>query len=614
MPSTPYARLRIRVNGGAPQTGAVTIAAGDTIQLDAESYDGWGAPVARWEWYSYPDGWTGPGGSWSSEVVTQSDGTTATVYYWNGNSAPPSFTAPAIGTWGKFLPKLTVLDGYKGGAPSTDVVDTSTAMEMVSSLGLKDLAHLEGKQFGEWKKWARDHQANLRTLNTLIAAIGPYTSTPAAVTQGTGSAGASSLFSRGDHSHQLTFATLNAILNTANAGISINGQTLTAGGFIGAYYSTSGTPKATSGLLRATNSENIIVARNDADDANVPLFLWGMTNADELVVGNSTYATVKISVRATSYVELTEDGDPMHTFSRGGGMVFHNLSTFNISHDTAVAAGADATISAQGGAATFNGGKITISAGEPGAGGNPQGIDLQLKSGATYSGALYVKGGAYGNLAVVQYLVATTETVLALGPTKARINVGDELQLDPQNLSLFEPGSFGGGEGVVCIGNAAVPPTTAPSEGVNIWADDHALIGIGQGAVKKKLVPAISAGTATALWAADQVTSKTSTANATPAVSLTYPIADGTVAFVKAKVVALGPTGDASVFEIRGGVKRSGGGATLIGSPEVFAREDDALTDANITVSGNNVQVEVTGIALTTINWFTSLEVTLMTP
>ena len=168
MPSSPYAQLRVKVNGGAPQTGDVISAAGDTIQCDATSYDGWAAPVARWEIYSFPTGWGGPGGAWSSESVPQTDGTTYTVWYWLGNSEPPSFVAPASTLWGKFLTRLLVNGGSKRGNPSTDVEDKATMLNMPSPSGLKDLAWREGLQSGGAKKWVKDHQANLRVLDALV--------------------------------------------------------------------------------------------------------------------------------------------------------------------------------------------------------------------------------------------------------------------------------------------------------------------------------------------------------------------------------------------------------------------------------------------------------------
>lgn len=224
-----------------------------------------------------------------------------------------------------------------------------------------------------------------------------------------------------------SFATL-----TKAGGMILSGT----GGFVGPYFATTSTPVATTGLVRATNSQNVVVVRNDADDADVPILSWGMANTDEVELGYSSNATVRISVKSTGDVEFNEAGAPMQVFSRSGGMAFDEASTFAISHAVGAGAGANATISAQNGANTFDGGKMTVAAGDPGAGGNPQGIDLQVRSGATYSGSLYVKGGAYGNLLAVQYVVADTQTTLAIGPTKGKISVGDELRIAATSLNL----------------------------------------------------------------------------------------------------------------------------------------------------------------------------------
>ena len=101
MPTTPYAKLLVSVNAGGVQSGGLTVATGDVIQLSAESTVGWGAPAARWEIYDYPTGFGLPSG-WTLDSDTG-------IYFYLGNSpAPPSFT---IGPWGKYMLRLTALGG-----------------------------------------------------------------------------------------------------------------------------------------------------------------------------------------------------------------------------------------------------------------------------------------------------------------------------------------------------------------------------------------------------------------------------------------------------------------------------------------------------------------------
>ena len=173
MPSTPYAKLLATLNAGPPQSGAITTAAnGDTIQLSAESTAQWDLTVPpRWEIYSYPPGWTGPASGWDTESVPQPFGGTADVYVYTGLGPPPSFTLPSAPTWGKFLLKLTVQGGLMNGVPTTTLVDDATALEIISPIGLRDAATLEGTQFDTARAWSGPLQENLRTLETVIGTI-----------------------------------------------------------------------------------------------------------------------------------------------------------------------------------------------------------------------------------------------------------------------------------------------------------------------------------------------------------------------------------------------------------------------------------------------------------
>lgn len=165
MPTAPYAKIRVAVNGGSPTTGGIVVAHGDTIALSAESTVGWGEPAARWEIYAFPSGWTGPGAPWTSEAVPQPNGSVAIVYKYLGTSPPPPFVMPALPFWGKFMLRLFVNGGIKGGAASSDLNDQATALEILSPSGLHDMAWREGSQFGAWQNWVAHYAANLRIID-----------------------------------------------------------------------------------------------------------------------------------------------------------------------------------------------------------------------------------------------------------------------------------------------------------------------------------------------------------------------------------------------------------------------------------------------------------------
>lgn len=157
MPATPYARLLAAVNGGAPTAGGLTVAVGDVIQLSAESTVGW--KQQRYEIYSgaglFP--LTVPAG-WST------DGTTGAFFY-STTATPPPFTIPA--GWGKLLLSLRVNDG----ADDSALYDgAGTALLVLPGSGLVDMCWGETTQFSTAEKWMAGWRADLRLINTSVAA------------------------------------------------------------------------------------------------------------------------------------------------------------------------------------------------------------------------------------------------------------------------------------------------------------------------------------------------------------------------------------------------------------------------------------------------------------
>lgn len=59
---------------------------------------------------------------------------------------------------------------------------------------------------------------------------------------------------------------------------------------------------------------------------------------------------------------------------------------------------------------------------------------------------------------------------------------------------------------------------------------------------------------------------------------------------------------------IQGAARRAGAGTTLVGIPSIWNSADDfATADFDIVVSGNNIVLQVTGEAATTINWIATI-------
>ena len=172
MPSTPYAKVLVSIDGGAPSSGLITADPGAQCQVSYESTVGWpGTPAPYLEIFAYPEGWD-PGAGWLEESVAQPNGGTATVFRYYGATPPPAFTLPNAATWGDVLFALVVGGGKKNGKLSSDVIDEGTMVRVESSSGLWDIPYRGGRQLDPWKKWIAPLQHNLRVLEDFIAGGG----------------------------------------------------------------------------------------------------------------------------------------------------------------------------------------------------------------------------------------------------------------------------------------------------------------------------------------------------------------------------------------------------------------------------------------------------------
>jgi hypothetical protein len=143
--------LRVRLNGGAWQTGGITAAAGDVVELSLQNLANFGAK--RWS-LRIPVDAPAPSG-WDA------DADAARLYHYVGDS-PPSFTLPALTTaWGKWLPSV-VCDGDE------TLIDESTAIQTLSPGGLIDTAPFESTQFHDVGGWGEAMAQNWRRVGTFV--------------------------------------------------------------------------------------------------------------------------------------------------------------------------------------------------------------------------------------------------------------------------------------------------------------------------------------------------------------------------------------------------------------------------------------------------------------
>ena len=75
------------------------------------------------------------------------------------------------------------------------------------------------------------------------------------------------------------------------------------------------------------------------------------------------------------------------------------------------------------------------------------------------------------------------------------------------------------------------------------------------------------------------------------------------------------PVSAGGAYSMWGGVRTTGAAATLTGVADIAENEEAALlaSDVSLTVSGNDIIVQVTGVAATTINWKALVKYTLVT-
>ena len=141
MPAPPYALVRASINGGANQTGGLTIAGGSTVQLSADAGGLPGVTQLRWEIFDYPIGFGLPIG-WSVDSVG---------VYFSVAATPPIFTVAAASLFGIYMLRLTVNSAISDNPeiiPPSQLVDEST----------------------QWSPngWVTHQQANLRIIQTLL--------------------------------------------------------------------------------------------------------------------------------------------------------------------------------------------------------------------------------------------------------------------------------------------------------------------------------------------------------------------------------------------------------------------------------------------------------------
>lgn len=619
------------------------------------------------------------GPDWFVEPKPTPYGGTYDVFVFLGVGPPPAFDLPALPLWGDFMFRLVLADGLLNGVFAPQLQDESAGVRVPSPAGLVDTAPRTTIQFDKARAWAGALQKNWRVLDTLIGGLSsPYVSIPEVVNAGLGSAGVVAGFSRGDHRHQVLTgaAGIIAIGTSAAAGSSsalaradhvheVPGSfllpvTLNAG---------SGSAGSSQVMAREDHKHEISIGVPvSVGLANAVGVSSGFARADH--VHGLTFPPVKAAL-AVADDEINVNGQP---FSHVRRIEFDAATVAGIAVEPInLGPGSDFPIRGQAGAPGNPGGALNLGGGDGGDPTMPMG-DVQIELGdvggtsarlssranGTQFFGLYLDGAGpevalevtapirvdvpgFGKVIGIGEGVMFGEEVTApaftqddvtLGGATAPIlfvsaanatgasSIGGDTRvggalgtLKNGNVGLGGNPSAGGGGRVVFVANATTVPTSNPSNGSLLWAENSVELRTPTG-VRSTAAPALASGLQpTHVRRRHQVMDLVQTSNATPLTAISYAMPTSSIARFVAEVVAYGPSGGSGAgYKIERTFRREGSGnAVAVGSaPAPVPEEDVAGWDAAIVASGANVTVVVTGAAATVINWTVALEASLL--
>lgn len=179
MTTSPYAKVKLIIDGGSAVYGGQVIAGGNTVRLRGENTAFW--TEQTWEIYEFPTGFS-PGAGW----------TNINGIWTNTDVDPPDLSIPAPATmWGKYLFRLIVNQGLLNGefhGPDNvqPLVDVSAAVHVKGQSGLYDVGFGETNQFDPIRLWVGELKETLRILDNAVFAAGGSGETNTMANIGTG--------------------------------------------------------------------------------------------------------------------------------------------------------------------------------------------------------------------------------------------------------------------------------------------------------------------------------------------------------------------------------------------------------------------------------------------
>jgi hypothetical protein len=155
-------RLAAKIDGGAKQTGVLTVDYEDVVVLCLENASG--VTRATYRIWDYPEDFPLPSG-WTADE----SGLGYYVNVKNGADAPPITLPASAADWGDFGCSVEVNGRKRRGVLAEDLFNDRLILVLPSSTGVADLLHGESNQRGDPRQWTAALKRNARQLDAAIA-------------------------------------------------------------------------------------------------------------------------------------------------------------------------------------------------------------------------------------------------------------------------------------------------------------------------------------------------------------------------------------------------------------------------------------------------------------
>jgi hypothetical protein len=323
MPTPSEATLQVVRNAGAPETGVVVAAFGDSVVLKLA--DTSGVKKAKYRIYEYPEGFACPAGWTAGELAYE-------LVVFNGGPTP-AFSLPASDPdlGGQYLFDVEVNGRLRNGSVDNDLYDDATVIEIPfpSGSGLKDVAYLAHKQFDAKRGWAGALKFLVRFIDQAIFASGtlPLPGTTGNVLTSNGLAwisASASIFDITAFSTTTLVETSQSITPAFTSAQNITPTTLTlTNNANGESKNVVVTPTSFStsiAVQRTTPNQTYTYTLTGSDglrsDAASVTITWGQRNFGGVAATGSSLATI---VAAASYTTLDTNGTFSFAITSTGG-------------------------------------------------------------------------------------------------------------------------------------------------------------------------------------------------------------------------------------------------------------------------------------------------------